>query len=137
MNRHAVVAASTASLLLLSARVEAQPKPAAERSPEEVTTGEVRVTMNSDYAKLQVDGADWEAHEFVDQGRTVIIHGLDRTQTHQVRLIPVNPGLAEIEFDLKPDDWKLVRIDKKTKTLMWRVERKLTFPKATPANPAP
>ncbi len=104
----------------------------AEPGPEEVTRGEARISMNSDYAKLLVDGTEWEAHEFEDQGRTLLIHGLDRTEVHQVQLTPVVPGLDAVVVEVRPEDWKLVRLDKKAKTLMWRVEKKVTFPKARP-----
>lgn len=117
------------ALLLASPAVLAQAEKAAERGPEEVTTGEVRISMSSEYAKLEVDGAEWEAHAFEDQGRTLVIHGLDRTEVHRVALTPVAPGLDAIEVEVRPEDWKLVKVDKKAKTLMWRVEKKVTFPK--------
>lgn len=118
------------AFLLASPAVRAQAEKAAERGPEEVTTGEARISMNSEYAKLDVDGVDWEAHEFEDQGRTLVIHGLDRTEVHRVGLTPVAAGLDAIVVEVRPEDWKLVKLDKKAKTLMWRVEKKVTFPKA-------
>lgn len=109
---------------------------APERSPDEVTTGEVRLSMNTEYAKLEVDGADWEEHEFEDQGRTLVIHGLDRTEVHRVGLTPVAPGLDAVVVEVRPEDWKLVKLDKRAKTLMWRVEKKVALPKAQ-SKPAP
>ncbi len=120
------------AVLLATPVVTAQEERSAERSPEEVTTGEVRIFMNSEYAKLEVDGAEWEAHEFENQGRTVVVHGLDRTSAHRVVLKPVVSGLEPIEVEVRPEDWRLVKLDKKSKTLMWRVEKKVTFPKAAP-----
>ncbi len=124
------------AFLLASPAVRAQAEKAVGRSPEEVTTGEVRVSLNSEYAKLQVDDADWEVHEFEDQGRTLVIHGLDRTNVHRLTLTPVVPGLDVVEVEVRPEDWKLVKLDKKAKTLMWRVEKKVTFPKAAPRPPS-
>lgn len=120
------------TVLLASPAVLAQAENPAERSPEEVTVGEVRISMNSEYAKLLVDGADWEAHEFEDQGRTVVIHGLNRTEAHRIGLKPVVPGLDAVEIEIRPEDWKLVKLDKKAKTLRWRVEKKVVFPRAQP-----
>lgn len=101
---------------------------ATEKSPDEVTTGQVRITMNTEYAKIEVDGQEWEAHEFVEQGRTIVIHGLDRTKAHTVMIRPVTSRLQPLEVEIRPEDWKLVTIDKKSKTKMWRVEKKVTLP---------
>lgn len=114
-------------------------EPAAEEgapaapSPDEVTTGEARITMNAEYAKLRVDGEEWEEHEFLDNGRTVIIHTLNRLAEHRISLTPATSSdLAAAEIVIKPEDWKLATIARNEK--MWRVERKVTFPKA--AKPA-
>lgn len=121
--------------ILLATPALAQEDRSAERSPEEVTTGEVRLSMNTEYAKLEVDGREWEAHEFEDQGRTLVIHGLDRTTVHRIGLRPVAAGLESMEVEIRPEEWKLVKLDKKAKTLMWRVEKKVTFSKARPRPP--
>lgn len=84
--------------------------------------------MNSEFAKVLVDGEEWEEHEFIDNGRTLIIHGLNRTVPHVVSLRPVVPNLKEIEVRIEPSDWKLVKVKKQT--LMWRVEKKVNFEKA-------
>lgn len=139
MNRRLQALGWGVAVLLAGLVARAQAEKSAERGPDEVTTGEVRVAMNSEYAKLEVDGADWEAHEFEDQGRLVVIHGLDRTEVHRVGLRPVAPGLDAVEIEVRPEDWKLVKLDRKAKTLLWRVEKKVTFPRsrASPASPAP
>lgn len=105
-----------------------------ELTPEQVSTGEVHVTMNSDYARVQVDGAGWEEHAFEDNGKTLIIHRMDRTGEHQVTLTPVYPELAPVELTLRPADWKLVKLKKRVK--MWQAKKKIVFPKARKAQPA-
>lgn len=99
-------------------------------TPEQVTTGEVRLSMSSDYARLRVDGEEWENHEFLDNGRTVVIHALDRTEEHVVSLTPIYPDLAPVELKIAPSDWKLATVGKLLK--MWRVEQKVVFKKVLP-----
>lgn len=108
---------------------EEKDKTSQEKSPEEVTTGEVRLKMNSDYAKLLVDGEEWEEHEFLDKGFTLVIHGVRRTVEHKITLTPVTSDLSPVEITIKPDDWKLAPVGKNTK--MWRVEKKIDFARTT------
>ena len=98
-------------------------------SPEEVTTGEIRIKMNTQFAKLRLDGEEWENHEFVDNGRTLVIYGVDRTVEHTVELTPVDPGFQGATLRIAPDDWKLVRVKKRVK--VWRAEKKIRFVKAS------
>ncbi|MBL6975498.1 MAG: hypothetical protein ISR64_07195 [Deltaproteobacteria bacterium] len=126
-----VVAATL--LVIFGARAQEEgDKP--ELTPEQVSTGEVHVTMNSDYARVRVDGAAWEEHAFEDNGKTLVIHRMDRTDEHQVTLTPVYPELAPVEFTLRPADWKLVKLEKRVK--MWRAKKKVVFSKATKAKKA-
>jgi hypothetical protein len=103
--------------------------------PDQVTVGEVRITMSSDYARLRVDGEEWENHEFLDNGMTVVINGLDRLEEHVVSLTPIYPDLEPVELQVAPGDWKLVTVAKRVKT--WRVEHKVVFQKKAPPKPAP
>jgi hypothetical protein len=105
-----------------------------EIPPDQVTTGEVRISMSSDYARLRVDGEEWENHEFLDNGRTVLIQGLDRTGDHVVSLTPIYPDLEPVELKVAPADWKLTTLAKRLK--VWRVELKVVFKKAAPPKPA-
>jgi len=106
-------------------------------TPDEVTTGEMRISLSSDYAKLLVDGEQWEEHEFIDNGKTLVIHGLKRTEQHKISLTPIYPDLSPVELSIKPDEWKLATVGKNVK--MWRVGKKVTFSRAQkPAvKPAP
>lgn len=114
------------------ARAQGEPAPA---SPDEVTTGEVRIHLSSDYAKLLVDGEAWDEAVFEDDGRLLIIHLLPRTVEHEITLTPIYPNLARVQFRIEPSEWKLASIGKKEK--VWRVEKKITFPKAAPQPSAP
>lgn len=99
-------------------------------SPDEVTTGEIKITLNSDYAKVRVDGGEWEEHEFLDNGKTLILHTVKRTEEHKVLLTPIYPDLAPVELTITPQDWKLASVSKNEK--IWRVERKVVFTKGAP-----
>jgi hypothetical protein len=103
------------------------------QSPDDVLTGEIRITMNSDYARLRVDGNEWEEHEFLDNGKTIVIHTVRRTEEHKVTLSPIYPDLPPVELTIAPADWKLAAVSKTEK--VWRVERKVEFAKAAKAPP--
>ncbi len=96
-------------------------------TPDEVTVGEVRLQVTSDYPKILMDGEAWEEHEFLNGGKTVVLHGVVRTQAHVLALTPIYRDLAPVEITLKPEDWKLVPVGKNVK--MWRFEGKVTFQK--------
>jgi len=126
-----------ATALLLSAAAIGQEKeeaPAAPPTPDQVTSGEIRITMSSDYAKVLVDGEPWEETEFLNNGLLLVVHTVNRTVEHKILLTPIYSDLGVVEVVVKPDDWKLATIAKNEK--MWRVERKVAFPKAA-AKPAP
>jgi len=114
-------------VLLWSVGLVAQEEEEKELTPEQVKTGEVHIKMNSDYAKVEVDGVAWEEHAFEDNGRTLVIHKLDRTMEHHVRLTPVYPELGPVETVVRPADWKLVKLMKRVR--MWKAEKKVVFPK--------
>ena len=113
---------------------EAEKKVEGNPSPDEVTTGEIRLVLTSDYAKVLVDGGDWEEHEFLDNGKTLIIHTVKRADEHKLNLTPITSELAPVELTIATTDWKLVPISKTEK--VWRVEKKVAFPKAPKSPPA-
>lgn len=127
-----------AASLLLSAIAVAQEKeegvPSGPPTPDQVTTGEIRITMSSDYAKVLLDGESWEENEFLNNGLLLVVHTVNRTVEHRLSLTPIYPELAPVELVIKPEDWKLATVAKNEK--MWRIERKVVFSKAS-AKPAP
>jgi hypothetical protein len=129
------VAVSTLFAAVAAAQEKA-PEAPPPASPDEVTTGEVRIQLSSDYAKLLVDGEPWEESAYENNGMLLIVHMLGRTADHKLALAPIYPDLAPVELAVSPSDWKLASIGKKEK--VWRVERKVAFPKAKAgAKPAP
>ena len=102
-------------------------------SPEEVTVGEIRLQLSSDYPELLVNGEAWEEHEFLSSGKLLILHGMKRTESHQLTLTPIYKNLSPVELTVKPEDWKLATVGKNVK--MWRFEGKVTFQKGLKVPP--
>jgi ABC-type proline/glycine betaine transport system substrate-binding protein len=96
--------------------------------PDEVTTGEVRISLSSDYAKVRVNGEEWDDHEFLDSGKQVVLTGLDRTVEQVISLRPIYSTLKPVDLTIRPSDWKLAPIGKRLK--VWRVELRAVFAKA-------
>ena len=128
------VTALLLSMTAVAQEKEAPPPPPAPPTPDQVATGEIRVTMSSDYAKVLVDGEAWEENEFLNNGMLLVLHAVNRTVEHRISLTPIYAGLAPAEIVVKADDWKLATVAKNEK--MWQIERKVVFAKAAP-KPAP
>ncbi len=99
--------------------------------PDEVTLGELSIRfVNAEFPSIRVDGEGWENTEYSADGRTVAIQMLDRTATHVVSLISNSPKAGDTELTVKPEDWKLVKLNKLDRA--WRCEKTVTFPKKAP-----
>lgn len=122
------------ALVAVGASAQEKGPEAPPSTPDEVTTGEVRIVLNSDYAKLLVDGEPWEESAYENNGMLLIVHMLGRTAEHRLTLTPIYPELGPVDLAVNPGDWKLASIGKKEK--VWRVERKVVFAKAK-AEPKP
>ena len=117
------------ALIMINASVLAQD------APDEATVpGELQVRMNTEYARLSVDGDEWAQHEFSGDGKTIYIKELDRTREHTIKLVPAVGGLAELEFTVAPADYKRMRM--KDKTYHFVAKRTVKFEK-TPAEAPP
>ncbi len=134
MRNVSIVLGGLAAMLLVSMAAFAQENAPAAPTPDEVTTGEIRFSLSSDYAKLLVDGEPWEENEFLNNGLLLVVHAMNRMVEHKIVLTPIYSDLAPVEMLVKPDEWKLATIAKNEK--MWRLEKKIVFPKAA-AKPAP
>ena len=93
--------------------------------PKSITKGEVRIKLNSEYCKILVDGEAWEEQEFYDNGYSVVLYGVDRTQVHNFKLIPAYPKLQPVEFQITPKMWKIVRFKPGVK--VWRATKRVKF----------
>lgn len=100
--------------------------------PEEVTLGELSIKfVNAEFPSVRVDGEGWENTEYSADGRRVAIQMLDRTAVHVITLISNSPKLEDAEITVKPEDWKLVKLNKLDRA--WRCEMAATFVKKPPA----
>jgi len=97
--------------------------------PKSITKGEIRFQLNSDYCKVLLDGEEWEDHEFYNNGKSVALYGVDRTQTHSIKLTPAYPNLMPVEVKITPKMWKIVRFKRGVK--VWRATKKIRFKKKT------
>ena len=102
-----------------------------ELTPDQVELGEIRIKFgNTDYPSIRVDGESWEEAEFTANGKQVSLHRVNRTEQHALTLIPNYAGLEETELTVKPDDWKLVKVNRRDRA--WQVEYKIKFKKEKP-----
>ena len=90
--------------------------------------GEVHIKMNVEYASAEVDGEEWDA-EFMNNGKTIAIKGLDRSVEHTIVLTASDDELAPIELTIPPKAYKKSR---KKRVVYFIAKRKVKF-KAKPA----
>ncbi|MCB9514506.1 MAG: hypothetical protein H6744_07425 [Deltaproteobacteria bacterium] len=98
--------------------------------------GELRVSLNSEYCKVKLDGEDWSAVEFENGGKTLIVLNLDLGHdSTEVTLEPAAANLEPVTFTITPKDFKRIR---RGRIYYMVATHKVTFPtrKAAPA-PAP
>ena len=95
--------------------------------PKSVTSGFVFIKMNTTYAKCQLNGTPVDV-EFEDDGQTVVLSGIDRTKSHEVKVSPVDgkhdPGTVKIV----PKDFRLEKVGDNEKA--WRAHKRIKLPKA-------
>ena len=102
---------------------------------EEEPTGQLTVSMNSDYAKVYIGGEHWDSVEFERSGKVVIIKNIDlSTEPIVVSLRPVYDTLAPVTLELKIKDFKRKRVKR---MYILAAKRKVKFPKAKDVKPAP
>ena len=102
---------------------------------EEDITGQLTVSMNSDYAKVYIGGEHWDSVEFERAGKVVIIKNIDlSTDPIEVELRPVYDTLGPATLTLKIKDFKRKRVKR---MYIMAAKRKITFPKSKKTKPAP
>ena len=103
---------------------------------EDEIPGDVYVKLNKDYGKVEVDGQLWEDYEFIDNGYTLIVHGLDRSVEHTLRVIPAYDDLAPATVTVQPKDFKKKVKRERRKRIISFVARKSVKFAPKPAEPA-
>lgn len=77
---------------------------------DKIVTGELHITMNSDYATVQVNGEDWEAVEFARKGKVAIVKQLPLDEESEVTLKPSYDNLEPVTFTVQGKDFKKARV---------------------------
>jgi len=95
--------------------------------PKEIVTGVAHIALGHAYASVRVNGQEWETSFFENDGKTLILPGLDRTVDNTLHLVPMEEEFRFTDLVLKPKDWKLKRVDRKTR--QWQLHKKLKFHK--------
>ncbi len=113
-------------LVAFAASAAAQEKTDAQQ----IVIGIAFLTVDSEYALLEVDGQPWESFYYEDEGLTAVLEEVDRTKTYTIRLTPTFDEIKFAELSLGPKDWKLVRLDKETR--QWQARKKLKFARWKP-----
>lgn len=122
------------------AKSKAKEKPVEETPSvdEDTIAGEAFVHSNVvfDFPKFTLDGKEWDNHEIVGK-KTLVIHGLDRTQEHTLVVSP-GAGYEGQTVTIKSTDYKktVTKTKGNTKTLAFRANFKVDFPKKSAEKPA-
>ena len=102
---------------------------------EEEPTGQLTVSMNSDYAKVYIGGEHWDSVEFEKAGKRVVIKSIDlTTDPIEIELRPVYDTLEPVTLSLAIKDFKRKRVKR---MYILAAKRTVKFPKAKAVKPAP
>jgi hypothetical protein len=85
--------------------------------------GEVQIKMNVEYASAKVDGQEWDS-EFMNNGKTIAIKGLSRSEEHTILLTASDDDLGPIELTIPTNAYKKSR---KKRVVYFIAKRKVTF----------
>ncbi len=129
--RWALVAALLAVAVVMPARALAESD---DDEVEDTGKGTARVRLSESFALPFLNGARWAAHIFEDNGRLLLLRDLDRSETYEFELNPMNPNLENATVVIGPDCWKLQTI--RRGVVEWRCEQRVTFKRA-PKTPPP
>ncbi|MEZ4269169.1 MAG: hypothetical protein R3F39_22665 [Myxococcota bacterium] len=110
------------------------PNAAALTADDEAATGELRVSLNTEYCKVQLDGEDWSGVEFENGGKTLVILNLDLArESVEVTLTPAAANLEPETLTVASKDFKRLR---RGRIYYMVASRKVNFAKRK-AEPAP
>jgi hypothetical protein len=100
---------------------------------EDDVTGQLTVSMDSDYAKVYVGGEHWESVEYEKSGKVAIIKSIElSTEPIVVSLRPVYDHLEPVTLELKIKDFKRKRVKR---MYILAAKRRVKFPKSKKVKP--
>lgn len=106
--------------------------PAADESD---VLGEARITMKFQHVRFVFDDRkEWENHEYVDGGKTLVIKGIERNADHTVVLTPREDGYEPVTLTLKAGDFKraVLKVKGSTQTITYRANYRVDFKSVAP-----
>ena len=102
---------------------------------EEPVTGELHINTNSDYAKVHVNGTEWESVEYERSGKRILVKGLEfEVDPIEVRVTPGYDNLGPVTLKVPHADFKR-KVIKRVAYMI--AKRKVKFPKVKTQAPAP
>ena len=102
---------------------------------EEAVTGELHINTNSDYAKVTVNGAEWESVEYERSGKRILVKGLEfEVDPIVVVVTPGYDNLGPVTLKVPHKDFKR-KVIKRVAYMI--AKRKVKFPKVKTKTPAP
>jgi hypothetical protein len=110
MKRIALLVMMTTALFFVTGNATAQID--AENAP-----GEVHINLSLAYAKVLVNGEEWDNTDFINNGKTLIVRGIDRNATQEFTVEASEEGFAPVTF----------RIEGKKKYKKKRKKRVISF----------
>ncbi len=113
------------SLLILGFALVSWPVLGTEADPNTIMAGNVKLTLTQAYASVKVNGEEWDETFFENDGRLLVIEGLERDREHTLTLQPMEEEYRAEELILLPSQWKLERIDRDTRE--WQLRKTVTF----------
>ena len=121
----AMFAVAALAVFIASPAVQAQ---------EDEPTGQLTVSMDSDYAKVYIDNQHWDSVEFEKAGKVVVIKNIDlSSEPIVVSIRPVYDHLGPVTLELKIKDFKRKRVKR---MYILAAKRRVKFPKNKKAKPA-
>jgi hypothetical protein len=67
----------------------------------ETAPGEVHINLSLAYAKVLVNGEEWDNTDFINNGKTLIVHGIDRNVPQEFTVEASEEGFAPVTFRIE------------------------------------
>ena len=120
MKRMTMTALMTAALFFMSGSAFAQ-------VDEATAPGEVHIKLSLAYAKVLVNGEEWDNTEFTNNGKTLIVRGIDRSKSNEFTVEASEEGFAVSSFTI--DSRKKYKKKRKKRVVSFVANKTIKFKK--------
>ncbi len=96
-----------------------------KNSPDEIVTGIAKLTLNQSWASVTVNGESWDDQYFEKNGKLLILQNLKRAAEYTITLTALEERFKPAVLNITNKDWKLRRIDKRTR--QWQIVQSIKF----------